>query len=189
MPTQRANPSPSAQYRHIESGFGRGSGSRHKTPLANPAPGPKTGSKELPPPGFQVGTDRRSNTRRIRNTRCHARSQIFRNRRLRPVPGDQRFRSLEVDRRPSLCVLSGRTFQVRLSDCLKSLGRGAHGGIGKNRGLAGLDECSREGSAGPVQFTTDGIGTLLGNLADLFIAQILISDQEQQAPVLLRQAV
>ena len=55
--------------------------------------------------------------------------------------------------------------------------------------LAGLDECSRKGSAGPVQFTTDGIGTLLGNLADLFIAQILISDQEQQAPVLLRQAV
>ena len=40
-----------------------------------------------------------------------------------------------------------------------------------------------------MQFTTDGIGTLLGNLADLFVAQVLIRDQEQQAPILLRQAV
>lgn len=54
---------------------------------------------------------------------------------------------------------------------------------------AGLCEHGREGSAGSVQFTTDGIGTLLGNLADLLVAQVLIRDQEQQAPILLRQAV
>ena len=40
-----------------------------------------------------------------------------------------------------------------------------------------------------MQFTTDGIGTLLGNLADLLVAQVLIRDQEQQAPILLRQTV
>jgi hypothetical protein len=52
-------------------------------------------------------------------------------------------------------------------------------------GSSGLLEPDGEGLARTMEFSSDGIRSLLGQETDLFVAQLFIGHQQEQEPVLL----
>jgi len=87
-------------------------------------------------------------------------------------------------------LLRGRCLRLLLRGCeLLLLLRGKFGLTFHTWASSGFLEQGGEGLAGAVELASHRVGGLFGQRADLFIAQFLVGDQQQQEPIFARQPI